>query len=106
MPRITFIEADGRTCDVDADTGSTLMEVAVSNGIEGILADCGGAMACATCHCYLDEEKFAGVEAASATESAMLEDLDELRPTSRLSCQIVVTEDLDGARIDLPAAQY
>jgi len=99
MPIIHYIEAD-------VAVGSTVMQGAVDNMIDGILAECGGSCSCATCHCYVDEAWFDKVGEAGGTEKTMLEMAMEQQPTSRLSCQIEVTEDLDGLVVRLPASQY
>lgn len=106
MPKITFVEANGETLDIEAEAGASIMQAAVDNGVSGIAADCGGAMACATCHCYLDEKALAIVGEASALEKDMIEMLDSPNANSRLSCQVEVTDALDGIVINLPESQY
>ena len=106
MPNIRFVEADGSSQEVEASVGDTLMEVAVNNGVEGILGDCGGAMSCATCHCYLDDVAYSIAGEPSEIEAVMMKDLLDIRPTSRLACQVTVSAELDGVQIDLPEAQY
>lgn len=105
MPNITFIEADGREFSVDANNGDTLMQAAVDNMIDGILAECGGACSCATCHCYIDDAWFERVGAPQQIEQEMIDALDS-KPTSRLSCQVMVTDELDGLVVRLPESQY
>jgi 2Fe-2S ferredoxin len=95
MAKITFIVPSGDTVVVEAFSGS-LMEVAVANAVEGIDAECGGVCSCATCHIHILPEWSAAAGEASAIESAMLELEDEAKEMSRLSCQVLVTEALDG----------
>jgi len=106
MPQIKFVNHDGTVREVDATSGNSLMQAAVDNGIDEIVAECGGACSCATCHCYVDEAWVAKIPAADAIEKAMLDCVLEPKDNSRLSCQITMTDDLDGVTIHLPAAQY
>lgn len=106
MPVIHYIEADGTEYDVDVSVGSTVMQGAVDNMIDGILAECGGAMSCATCHCYVDADWTDKVGGPGEIESTMLEMAVNPNSSSRLSCQIKVTEELDGLIVRLPASQY
>ena len=96
MALITFIEHDGTRHEVTADEGCSLMDGAVQHGIEGIIAECGGACACATCHCYIDEDWTAKTGEANDMEAAMLDAVIDPQANSRLSCQLTVTSDLDG----------
>ena len=96
MPKISFLNASGNVEQVDAKAGLTLMEVAVDNNIAGIVAECGGACACATCHAYIDEAWLDKLPAMDDMEDAMLDSALDRRPTSRLSCQIEISDDLDG----------
>ena len=105
MTKVTFIDAKGEQRTVGAEVGSTLMETALRNAIPGIEAECGGACACATCHVYVDEAWTEKVGEASQTEEDMLDFAFEVRPSSRLSCQIKVTEELDGLVVTTPAKQ-
>ena len=106
MAKITFIEPSGAEQIVDIPIGWTVMQGAVQNGIEGIEGECGGSCACATCHCYVEEEFLDALPAAGETEEAMLEcTASERRSNSRLSCQIRVSEALDGLVLRLPEAQ-
>jgi ferredoxin, 2Fe-2S len=105
MPRITFIEPDGSRRVVDAPLGVTLMEAAVQNGVQGILALCGGACACATCHVYVDAAWLSRLGAREEMEEGMLECAWEPRDNSRLSCQIHVTADLEGLEVTVPPRQ-
>jgi len=106
MAHITYIGFDGTTTQVEVAIGSTVMQGAIDNGIDGIVADCGGACSCATCHCYVDDAWIERVGEPGSTEKEMLEFTVEPRPNSRLSCQITVTEELDGLVVHLPEAQF
>jgi len=103
MPKINFVSADGNTHQVDIATGTSVMEAAVQNNIPGITAECGGACACATCHVYVPEGS--GISAAVDMEKDMLEFAWEAKDNSRLSCQITVTDDMDGMTFEIPAEQ-
>jgi 2Fe-2S ferredoxin len=105
MPKITYIEHDGTTRTVDAEVGSTVMETAIRNSVPGIVAECGGACSCATCHVHVDEAWSEKVGPPSAMEEDMLDFAFDVKPTSRLSCQIKVTEDLDGLIVRTPSQQ-
>ncbi|MFD1613272.1 2Fe-2S iron-sulfur cluster-binding protein [Sphingomonas tabacisoli] len=108
MPKVTYIEAGGASHDIDVAEGENVMRGAVYNGVEGIVGECGGGLACATCHCYVDEEWTGAVGGPSSQdEEDMLDSVAaERRPESRLSCQIVVTDALDGLVVHLPDHQY
>jgi 2Fe-2S ferredoxin len=105
MPKITFIEHDGTVHTVDAEIGSTVMETAQRNNVTSIVAECGGSCTCATCLVHVDEKWFPVVGAPSPEEEDMLDFAFEVTPTSRLSCQIKVTEALDGLIVRTPAYQ-
>ena len=105
MVKITFIDSDGTSRIVEAEIGSTVMETAIKNGVPGIEAECGGACACATCHVYVDQEWRATTGEASPMEEDMLDFGFDVRPESRLSCQIKVSEDLDGLTVHTPERQ-
>jgi 2Fe-2S ferredoxin len=106
MPKITFIQFDGTETSIDAEIGNTVMNTALDNLIPGIDADCGGECSCATCHVLVDESWMEKVGQPSESEESML-DLNPDRATnSRLSCQINVSEDLDGLIVNLPEFQY
>lgn len=96
MAKIKFIGADGNAAEFEAQSGDTVMEVATRNGVPGIEADCGGACSCATCHVYVDEAFRELVGPPNVNEEQMLEFADDVKPESRLSCQIKVTDELDG----------
>jgi 2Fe-2S ferredoxin len=106
MPKITFVDIDGEARTVDAEIGATVMETAIRNDVPGILASCGGACACATCHVYVDEEWWERLSQRTSEEEDMLDTAHDVRLTSRLSCQITVAEDLDGLRVQTPEKQY
>ena len=105
MVNITYIRADGRNFVVDVAPGISLMEAAVKNNVPGIDAECGGACACATCHIYVEESWRAIVGEPELMERSMLEFAAQPGPGSRLSCQIKVTEALDGLVVRLPTSQ-
>jgi 2Fe-2S ferredoxin len=105
MPKITYIDSAGASRTVEAAIGSTVMETAVKNGIPGIEAECGGACACATCHVYVDEAWTDRTGKAQPMEDDMLDFAFELKPNSRLSCQIKVTAALDGLVVRTPSKQ-
>ena len=105
MPRITFIEPGGFRREIDAPIGTTLMQAATSQGVQGILALCGGACACGTCHVYVDEAWLAKLAPREEMEEGMLECAWEPGENSRLSCQIHVTAELDGLVVTVPQRQ-
>ena len=105
MVTINYIDADGTTRTVEAEEGSTVMEAAVRGDVPGIVAECGGACACATCHVYVDEAWTELVGAPSPMEEDMLDFAADVRPTSRLSCQIRVRPELDGLVVRTPKQQ-
>ncbi len=107
MAQITYVEADGRSKTVEVKNGWSLMQGAVSNGVSGIVGECGGSMACATCHCYVDPARYGELPPPSAAELDMLGlAAAEVKPNSRLSCQIQAKPGLDGLVLNLPASQY
>ena len=106
MPKITYIEHNGTSHTIEVRSGLSVMEGAVKNNIPGIDADCGGACACATCHVYVDEAWTAKTGAPSAMEESMLDFASEVLPSSRLSCQIKVTDALDGLVVRMPENQH
>ena len=105
MAKITFVDHTGESRTVEIENGATVMEAAIRNAIPGIEAECGGACACATCHVYVDEAWREKTGEASAMEQDMLDFAFEVRPNSRLSCQITVKEDLDGLVVRTPERQ-
>ncbi len=105
MTKITYIQPDGTSQTVDAENGLTVMEAAKMNSIEGIEAECGGACACATCHVYVDEAWRAAAGKPAEMEEDMLDFAFDVRPGSRLCCQIKVVAALDGLVVAVPAKQ-
>jgi len=105
MAKITYIDVDGNARTVEGEIGSTVMETAIKNAVPGIEAECGGACACSTCHVYIDDAWTAAVGSPSPMEEDMLDFAFEVKPTSRLSCQIKVTEALDGLVVRTPERQ-
>src|SRR3954470_8201919 len=105
MPKITYVEHDGTKHTVEAELGATVMETALRNGVTGIVAECGGSCTCSTCLVHVDEGWSAAVGPPSPMEEDMLDFAYEVKPTSRLSCQIIVTEALDGLVVHTPAYQ-
>ena len=105
MPKITYIESNGKTHTIEVANGLSVMEGAVQNNIPGIDADCGGAMACATCHVYVKEEWFNKLPKKEDGEEDMLDMAYEPSKFSRLSCQLIVSDELDGLVVSLPEKQ-
>jgi 2Fe-2S ferredoxin len=105
MVQITYIDSGGTARTVEAEVGSTVMESAIKNDIPGIEAECGGACACATCHVYIEPDWQEKVGGPSPMEEDMLDFGYDVRPNSRLSCQIKVTEALDGLTVRVPERQ-
>ena len=105
MTKIIFIDHTGQETTVDATNGESVMEAAINNNIEGIVAECGGACACATCHCYIDEAFRSVTGERDDMEEAMLELAEDVRENSRLSCQIEVSDELEGLRVTTPETQ-
>lgn len=107
MALVTYVEFHGARHEVDVPDGDTVMQGAVNNMVDGIAAECGGGLACATCHCYVDDAWIEKAGTVSVPEDEMLEAVaSERRPGSRLSCQITVSDALDGLVVHLPEAQY
>jgi 2Fe-2S ferredoxin len=106
MTTITYIQPDGSPRTVDVADGWSLMQGAITHGVDGIVGECGGSCACATCHCYVDEARLGDLPPAADGERAMLEAVAaELRPNSRLACQIKASAALQGLRLTLPDRQ-
>ena len=105
MPKITYVEHNGKTHVQEVPNGLTVMEGAVQNNIPGIDADCGGSCACATCHVYVDEKWFDKLEKKEAAEEDMLDMAFEPKSSSRLSCQLSVSDALDGLGVNMPSIQ-
>ena len=106
MASITYIDHEGNERTVEAKNGETVMEVAIKNGVPGIDADCGGACACATCHVYVDPAFADKTGEKEAMEQSMLDFAENVKETSRLSCQIKVSDALDGLRVTTPESQH
>ena len=105
MAKITYIEHNGKNHTIDVTNGLSVMEGAVQNNIPGIDADCGGSMACATCHVYVKEEWFNKLPKKEDGEEDMLDMAFEPKKNSRLSCQLVVSDQLDGLVVNIPSKQ-
>jgi ferredoxin, 2Fe-2S len=105
MAKITFIDPEGTARTVDGETGSTVMETAIKNGVPGIEAECGGACACSTCHVYIEDAWRERVGEPSPMEEDMLDFAYGVKPNSRLSCQIKVSDALDGLTVNTPERQ-
>lgn len=106
MVSVTFIQADGSETTVSGDIGDSVMATAIAQGVDGIVAECGGSMMCATCHCYVDEAWATRTGPRHDGEDDMLDcAVSEVKPVSRLSCQILLSPELDGLVIHLPEAQ-
>jgi len=106
MPKIKYIEHNGKEHEVDVPVGWSVMEGAVKNLIPGIDADCGGACACATCHVYVAEGWLAKMPPKQDMEETMLDFAQDLEPNSRLSCQLKVTPEFDGLTVTMPKSQH
>ncbi len=106
MPAVIFNLASGEPRTVEVSPGTTLMMAAVKNGVDGIIGECGGVCMCATCHVYVRQDFFDRLPPAQDTEEAVLEVTNAERlPNSRLSCQIKITDELDGLTVDVPPSQ-
>ncbi len=105
MPRLVFVESDGTRRTVEARNGFTVMETAVKNGIKGILGECGGTCSCSTCHCYVAAEWVGRLPPKSESEVDLLDFAWEPRESSRLACQITVTDEVDGLVLEVPQQQ-
>lgn len=106
MPLVKYISHDGATNEIEVPVGNTIMQGAVDNMLDGIIAECGGSCSCATCHCYIDEAWLDKVPPASEMEKDMLECVLQPQDNSRLSCQINVTDKLNGVEVKLPESQF
>ena len=105
MTKITYIENDGKEHTIDVQNGLTVMEGAVQNDIPGIDADCGGSMACATCHVYVKDDWYDKLDEKSEGEDDMIDQAYEPKKNSRLSCQITVSDKIEGLIVHLPEKQ-
>jgi 2Fe-2S ferredoxin len=106
MPKVTYIEANGAAHSIEADDGISAMEAAVRNGVRGIDGDCGGQAACATCHVFVDGAWLGRTGTRGESELQLLELAEGIQDNSRLSCQIVLTADLDGLVLRMPEGQF
>ncbi len=106
MPKIIFIETDGKRTEVEVENGYSVMEAAINNDIDGIVAECGGACACATCHSYVDEAWLDKIPPMDDMEDSMLDAAFERKDNSRLTCQIEVNDGLDGLVIHVADNEY
>ncbi|NWB11417.1 2Fe-2S iron-sulfur cluster binding domain-containing protein [Pseudomonas sp. D5002] len=106
MPTLTFIEHNGTEHRVNGSIGQSVMQAAAFASVPGIPADCGGACSCATCHAYVDEAWLAKVAQPESMETDMLEYAFERQDNSRLSCQLIISEDMDGMVLRLPSSQF
>lgn len=105
MPKVVYIDHAGTSREVEAKAGTSVMEAAVQNMIPGIDADCGGACACATCHVYVDAAWAGKLKAKDDMEESMLDFAEGVQENSRLCCQILLSDDLDGITVTTPEAQ-
>ena len=105
MPKITYIDSQGNAKSIDVEKGLSVMEGAIQNDIPGIDADCGGSMACATCHVYVEEKWLDKLPKAEAAEVDMIDMAYEPKSNSRLSCQIIINDELDGLTVKTPLKQ-
>ena len=106
MPKITYTDYQGNSKTIEVENGLTVMEGAIQNNISGIDADCGGSMACATCHVYIDKAWLDKTGEAADMETDMLDFAFDVEENSRLSCQVKITDELDGLVIKLPEKQF
>ena len=106
MPHVTYIAQDGTKTTLDIPLGTSVMQAAVMNGVDGIVAECGGSCMCATCHVYVRDDQLELCPPMQTDEDAMLEGTaSPRRPNSRLSCQLVASEQMEGLVVDLPETQ-
>ena len=105
MPKVTYIDFKGNSKSIEVDKGLTVMEGAIQNNVDGIDADCGGSMACATCHVYVEEKWLDKIPKPEDGEIDMIDMAFEPKKNSRLSCQIIVTDELDGLNVTTPEKQ-
>ena len=105
MPKVTYIDFQGNTKTIEVENGLTVMEGAIQNNIPGIDADCGGSMACATCHVYVEEKWLNKIQKAEEAEEDMIDMAFEPKKNSRLSCQLIISEELDGLIVTTPSKQ-
>lgn len=106
MPKVTYVAHDGDARTIEAETGISVMQAAIGNGIEGIVAECGGSMSCATCHVFVEAPWLDKLAPPTPMEEELLEFRDDRTEASRLSCQIVLEDALDGIVVRLPESQF
>ncbi len=108
MPKVTYVAADGSRQDIEVPVGENVMRGALYNGVDGIVGECGGGLSCATCHCYVDDAWTGkvGGPSSQAEEELLQAAASEVRPSSRLSCQINMSDELDGLVVHMPERQY
>ena len=106
MPKIIYVTSDGTRHETDVENGYSVMEGAINNNIDGIVAECGGACACATCHSYIDDAWLDKLPTMDDMEDSMLDAAYERQPNSRLTCQIEVNDDLDGLVVNVADNDY
>ena len=106
MAQVKYIDANDTVTEVTVEAGENVMNAALDNMVDGIVGECGGALACATCHCYIDEKDGAQFGEISEMEEAMLEMVPERRATSRLSCQLEISDNTTDIEVTLPESQY
>ncbi len=105
MAKITYQDSQGASKTIEVENGLSVMEGAIQNNVPGIDADCGGSMACATCHVYVDEKWFDKIPKAEDAEVDMIDMAFEPKKNSRLSCQIIISDELDGLKVTTPEKQ-
>ena len=105
MPKITYVDSQGNSKTIEVENGLTVMEGAIQNDIPGIDADCGGSMACATCHVYVEEKWFNKLPKAEDAEIDMIDMAVDPKKNSRLSCQLIVSDELEGLKVTTPEKQ-
>jgi 2Fe-2S ferredoxin len=106
MAKIKFVEFSGKEHDVEISSGTSIMQAALDENVRGIIGDCGGSCSCATCHIYVDESWLDKLEAKSEMEEILLEEVCDPQDNSRLSCQIIVSDALDGMVLRVPEKQF
>jgi len=106
MPSITLSDSNGESTTIEAEVGQSVMRAAADHGIEGIVAECGGELNCATCHAYVAPQWLDKLPPPVDDEKVMVECAIDPQPNSRLTCQITVTAELDGLELEIPASQY
>jgi 2Fe-2S ferredoxin len=106
MPKLIIVQANGAQHELEVENGVSVMRAAIENMVDGILGECGGALNCATCHCYVSDAWISRVDQPSVMEKELLEGVVDPDATSRLSCQLVMSDALDGLIVKVPRSQY